>query len=99
MTLRHRPREATTTTTSPPSDTSIHARFRGWQLFATTTTTTTLGHEHVRSFSRVVAVCHHHHLHLPTLGHERTRSFSRVAAVCHHHHPRTRARTLVFEGV
>jgi len=39
---------------------------------------TTLGHEHARSFSRVVADCHHHH----HLHHPRTRahSFSRVVA-------------------
>jgi len=40
-----------------PSKTSIHARFQGQLFFAPSS----VENKHTRSFSRLVALCHHHH--------------------------------------
>lgn len=52
---------ATTTTTTLQHERTRTLVFEGGS-FLPSPTITTLEHEHVRSFSRVVVVCHHHHL-------------------------------------
>jgi len=88
-----------------PSKTSIHARFRGWFPF-TTTTLLPLYHHHLPSPSKTsmyYALIFEDSCSLPppppsSLENEYTRSFSRLVGLNHHPSPSKKARTLVFEG-
>ena len=93
----------------PPSDTSAHARFRGWFPFATHHLPPPSNHHlpppsntSMYTDFRGCPSNHHHPPPSDMSAHARFRGwflFATHLATTTFHHPRTRVRTLVFEGV